>query len=156
MALHRVDREVEHGGDLFQGLVEHVLEDHYTALRSRKLRKPRHRCFDGLPSHHHLHRIWALRIGDLLGRLDELGRADRAAAQKVDRAVVGNAEQPGAHGRVLLQFVQRDEGPGEGVLHDILAVDYRAHQPRAVAMKLRPQLAGERQELGLPRCGRRG
>src|SRR5947207_550512 len=38
MGLYRVDREVEHGGDLFQGLVEHVLEDHHAALRSLKLR----------------------------------------------------------------------------------------------------------------------
>src|SRR5262245_6431112 len=156
MGLHRVDSEVEHGGYLFLGLVEHVLEDHHTALHSRKLRKSRHRCFDRFPSHHYLHRISALRIGDLLGRLNRLGRTDRATAQKVERAVVGNAEQPGAHGSVPLQFVQRDEGPGEGVLHDILAVDHRAHQPRAVAMKLRPQFVGERQELGLPRCGRRG
>ena len=37
MALHRVDREIEHGGDFFQGLVEHVLEDHHAALHGRKL-----------------------------------------------------------------------------------------------------------------------
>ena len=51
-----------------------------------------------------------------------------------------------------------DEGPGEGVLHHILAVDHRAHQPRAVAVKLRPQLAGERQELrpGAPWAARMG
>ncbi len=141
MGLHRIDREVEHGGDLLQGLIEHVLEDHHAALHGRKLYEPRHRGFDRLPSHHHLHRIWALRIGDLVGRLDGLGRADRAAAQQVQRAVVGDPEQPGAQRRGLLQFVQGDEGPSEGVLHHILAIDHRAHQARAVAVKLRPQLA---------------
>jgi hypothetical protein len=34
MSLHRVDRKVEHSGDLFQGLVEHVLEDHHAARTS--------------------------------------------------------------------------------------------------------------------------
>ena len=147
MSLYRVDREVEHGGDLFQGLVEHVLEDHHAALHGRKLHEPRHRCFDRLPSHQHLHGIWALRIGDLVGRLDGLGSADRAAAQEVERAVVGDPEQPGAHWRGLLQLVERDEGPGEGVLHHVLAVDHRAHQASAVAVKLRPELVGERQKL---------
>ena len=146
MSLHRVDREVEHGGDLFQGLVEHVLEDHHTALHGRKLHEPRHRRFDRLSPHQHLHRIWALRVGDLVG-----GRADRAAAQKVERAVVGDPEQPGAQWRHLLQLVNGDEGPGEGVLHHILALDHRAHQARAVAVKLRPQLIGKRQEFGVAR-----
>jgi hypothetical protein len=48
-----------------------------------------------------------------VGRLDGLGRADRAAAQQVQRAVVGDPEQPGAEWRVLLQLVQGDEGPGK-------------------------------------------
>jgi hypothetical protein len=39
--------------------------------------------------------VWALRIGDLMGRLDGLGRADRAAAQQVQR----RARLPPAHGR---------------------------------------------------------
>ena len=89
-----------------------------------------------------------------MSRLDRLGRADRAAAQQVQRAVVGDPEQPGAKRRGLLQLVEGDEGPGEGVLHHILALDHRAHQARAVAVKLRPQLIGERQELGLARRGR--
>jgi hypothetical protein len=127
VSLHRVDREVEHSGDLFQGLVEHVLQDHYTALYGRKLYEPRHRSFNRLPAHHHLHRILPFRIGDLVGRLDGLGRADRAAAQKVQRAVVGDPEQPGAKRPAFLQLVQGSEGPSEGVLHHILAIDHRAH-----------------------------
>ena len=85
-----------------------------------------------------------------MGRLDGLGRADRAAAQQVKR-VVGDPEQPGAQWRRLLQLVHGDQGPGEGVLHHILALDHRAHQARAVAVKLGPQLIGKRQEFGVAR-----
>ena len=46
-----------------------------------------------------------------------------------------------------LQFLQRHESAGERVLHDVLAVDHRSHQTRAIAVQLGPQLAGERQEL---------
>ena len=84
-----------------------------------------------------------------MGRLDWLGRADGAAAKEIERTVVRNAEQPGAQRRCLLQLVERDQGSGEGVLHHILAVDHRAHQARAIAVKLRPQCVGERPELRL-------
>src|SRR6516225_4723728 len=151
VSLYRIDREIEHGGDFFQRLVEHVLEDHDAALHGRKLCEPRHRCFDRLPPHHRLHRIWNFRIGKFLRRLDGLSRADRTAAQEIKRTVVGDTKQPGAHWRALLQLVERDEGAGESVLHYILAIDHRAHQPRAVAVELRPQLFGERQELCLSR-----
>jgi hypothetical protein len=149
--LHRVDREVEHRGNLFQRLVEHVLEDHHTALHCRELHEPRHRRFDRLSPHQHLHRIRASRIGDLVGRLDGLGRADRTAAQQVKRPVVRDPEQPGAQGRHLLQLIHGEEGPDEGVLHHILALDHRAHQACAVTVKLGPQLIGKCQELGVAR-----
>jgi hypothetical protein len=44
-------------------------------------------------------------------------------AQQVQRAVVGDPEQPGAEWRVLLQLVQGDEGR-EGILHHILGLDH--------------------------------
>jgi hypothetical protein len=52
-----------------------------------------------------------------VSRLDGLGRADRAAAQQVQRAIMGDPEQPGAERWGLLQLVEGDEGTGEGVLH---------------------------------------
>jgi hypothetical protein len=61
------------------------------------------------------------------------------------------AEQPGAQGRHLLQLIHGEEGPDEGVLHHILALDHRAHQARAVAVKLGPQLIGKCQEFGVAR-----
>ena len=77
------------------------------------------------------------------GSLDRFGHAHRAAAQQVERAVVRDAEQPGPKRRRLpSKLVQRHEGPGERVLHDILAVDDRSHQARAIAVQLGPQLAG--------------
>src|SRR5258708_1061003 len=92
----------------------------------------------GWPAQEFLQRVWALRIGDLLGCLDGLCRADRAAAQQVQRTVVGDPEQPGAHRRDLLQLVEGDEGAGEGVLHHILTIDHRAHQARTIAVKVGP------------------
>src|SRR4029077_16955055 len=77
VGLHRVDREVEHGGDLLQGLVEHVFKNHHAALHRRKLREPRHCGLDRLPSHHYLQRIWTLWVGNLMRRLNGLGCTDR-------------------------------------------------------------------------------
>ena len=63
-------------------------------------------------------------------------------------AIRNSQARSGAH---LLQLVHRDEGPGEGVLHHILALDHRAHQACAVAVKLGPQLIGKRQEFAVAR-----
>src|SRR5580700_7535340 len=46
MAFHRVNGEVEEGSNLYQRLVEHVLQDDDTALEGGELRKARHRGFD--------------------------------------------------------------------------------------------------------------
>ena len=54
MAFHRVNREVEEGSDLYQRLVEDVLQDDDTALEGGELRKARHRGFDRLLAHQHL------------------------------------------------------------------------------------------------------
>jgi hypothetical protein len=156
VGLHRIDREVEQSGDFLQRLIEHVLENHHASLHNRKLHESRHRSFDHLTPHKYLLWIWTPWIDDLAGRLDGFGRANRAATQQVDRAVVSNLEHPGAQRRDLLQFVQGDVCASEGVLHHILTLDHRAHQARAVAVQLRPQLAGERQELRLARRRRRG
>ena len=66
-----------------------------------------------------------------------IGSAARIARLRsgVLGAVVGDPEQPGAERRGLLQLVQGNEGPGEGVLLHILALDHRAHQARAVAVR---------------------
>ena len=156
MGLDRIDREVKQGGDLFQGLVQHVLEDDHAPLHGRKLHEPRHRRLDRFPPHQRLHRVRAFRIGDLVSRLDRLGRADRFGAHEVQRPVVGDPEQPRPQRRRLLQLVQCDKGAGEGVLHHVLAVDHRAHQAGCVTVKLRPELGGERQEIGATRGRRRG
>jgi hypothetical protein len=67
----------------------------------------------------------------------------RPAAQQVEGAVVGYPEQPGSKRRRLLQALQRHESPDERVLHDVLAVDDRSHETRAIAVQLGPQLAAQ-------------
>jgi hypothetical protein len=102
MALHGVDREVEQRGDLRQLFVEHVLQDDDAALHGGKLRKARHRGPDRFPAHQHFHRVRAGLVDDIRGGFDRLSPADRPAAQQVERAVMGDPEQPGAHWRVVL------------------------------------------------------
>ena len=62
---------------------------------------------------------------------------------------MGDAEQPGAHGRRSLQGLQRHEGARQAVLDDILAIHDRAGQSGAIAVQLRPQIADQREEFGL-------
>ena len=66
--------------------------------------RARHRRFDRLSPHQHLHRIWALRVGDLVG-----GRADRAAAHR-SSARLWAIRNTGAQWRKHLQLVHGDEG----------------------------------------------
>ena len=146
MALHGVDREVEEGGDLDQRLVEHVLQDDDAPLERGELRKARHRGLDRFLAHQHLHGVRAGRVGDIRGGVDRFGHAHRPAAQQVEGAVMGDPEQPGSKRRRLLQVLQRRESPNERVLHDVLAVDDRSHETRAIAVQLGPQLAGQGEE----------
>jgi hypothetical protein len=147
MGLHGVDREVKKCCDLRQLFVEHILQDDDAALHGRKLGKARHRGLHRFLTHQHLYRVGARLVGDIGGGVDRLGPAHRAAAQQIECAVVRDPEQPGSKRRHLLHLLQRHKGPGECVLHDILAVDDRSHETRAIAMQLGPQLAGESEQL---------
>jgi hypothetical protein len=60
---------------------------------------------------------------------------------------MSNPEQPGSKRRLLVQILQRHESPDERVLYDVLAVDDRSHETRAVTVQIGPQLAGQREEL---------
>src|SRR5260370_42010187 len=60
---------------------------------------------------------------------------------------MGDPKQPGSKRRHLLQILQRHESPDQRVLHDVLAVDDRSHQTRAVAVQLGPQFVGQREKL---------
>ena len=74
-----------------------------------------------------------------------MGSAGRIARlRKTSSARLWAMRNSQARWRALVQFVERDEGADESVLHHIFAVDHRAHQPRAVAVKLRPKLFDER------------
>ncbi len=156
MGLHGVDREVEKIGDLTQRLIEHVLQDDDAALHGGEFRKARYRGLDRFLAHQHLHGVWACRVGDVRGGLDRLSHAHRPATQQIDGAVMGDPEQPGSKRRHLLHLLQRHESPGERVLHDVLAVDDRSHETRAITMQLGPQLAGQGKELRPAVAVRRG
>src|SRR5258708_28551588 len=69
---------------------------------------------------------------------------------------MSDPEQPGSKLRRLLQVLQSHKSPGERVLHDILAVDHRSQETRAIAVQLGPQLAGLREEPRPAVAGRRG
>jgi hypothetical protein len=80
MAFHRVDCEIEEGGDLYQRLVEHVLQDDDAALEGGKLDKARHRGFDRFLVHQHLQGVGLGRVGEVRCGIDRLGQAHLAAA----------------------------------------------------------------------------
>ena len=88
MRLHAIDREVEQIGNIFQRLVEHVLEDDDAALHEGKLRKARNRRLDRFLTHQGLHRVRARLVGDVGGGFDRLSPAHRAATQEIERAVM--------------------------------------------------------------------
>ena len=127
-------------------MVEHVLEDDHAALGGRQLDEARHRHADRFLAHQGLQRIGRLGIGRVLGGLDRLGGAHGSAAQQVEGLVVGDAEQPGAQGRGGLQRIEGGEALGDGVLHHVLAVDHRAGQAGAVAVKVGAQFGDEGEE----------
>src|SRR5277367_3919754 len=60
---------------------------------------------------------------------------------------MSNLEQPGSKRRSFLKIFQRHESADERVLHDVLAVDDRSHETRAVAVQIGPQLTGQSEEL---------
>jgi hypothetical protein len=162
MTLHGVYREIKKSGDVDQRLVEHILEDDHAALQGRQFGKARHRGFDRFLAHQHLHGVGTGRVGDVRGGIDRFGRAHRPSAQQVERAVMGYPKQPGSKRRLLLHVfqlkvfqlkvfplnvTQRSKGPDHCVLHDVLAVDHRSHQTRAIAMQFGPQLLGQSEKL---------
>src|SRR6202011_6022110 len=74
---------------------------------------------------------------------------------------VGDPEQPWSKRRRLLQalflkLLQRHESADERVLHDVLAVDDRSHETRAIAMQFGPQRVGQSEELRPAVAVRRG
>ena len=123
MGLHGVNREVEEGSDLYQGLVEHVIQDDDNTLDGGELDKARHRGFYRLLVHQHLQGVGLGQVGNIRGDVDRFGHAHLATAQQVERAVMSNAEQPGSKRRRLLQIFHRHESTDERVLHDVLAID---------------------------------
>ena len=78
-----------------------------------------------------------------------LGEPAAVALQEVERGVVRDAKQPRPQRRQLVgeREPERVERLRERVLHDVLALDHRAGEPRAVAMQLGPDGGDHREEL---------
>src|SRR6185369_14401495 len=79
--------------------------------------------------------------------IERFGHAYFPLPQQVDGPVVRDAEQPGPQWRRRIEPGERRHRIGEGDLHHVFTVQYRTHEPRAVAMQLGTQRAGERDEL---------
>jgi len=81
------------------------------------------------------------------GVVERLAHAAVVAAQMVDGAMVGDAEQPRAQRGHARQVGQQVVGACQCVLHDVLAVDHRTGHACAVAVQFRAQVGHQRQEL---------
>jgi hypothetical protein len=79
MGFHGVNRKVEESSDLYQRLVESVLQDDDATLEGGELDKARHRCFDRLLAHQHLQGVGLGRVGNV-SRADRFGHARLASA----------------------------------------------------------------------------
>jgi hypothetical protein len=146
----RLDRwhaELELGGDLLERMVEYVLEDHAAALRRRERQEAAERGLHRLLPGERVVGLELRGAGDLGRGLERLAAAHALVPPMVDRPVVGDAEQPGAQGRHLLELRQLVVRPGQRLLDHVLTVGGRAGHACAVAVQLRADVLDQRQEL---------
>jgi hypothetical protein len=71
----------------------------------------------------------------------------RAAAQEIERGVMGDAEQPAFRVVEDAGIRQRNKGLHQGVLDNVLSIDGSAGHARAISMKLWTNLAHQPFEL---------
>ena len=93
----RLDRrhaELELGGDLFERMVEHVLQDHAAALRRCQRQEAAERGLHRLLSRERVVGLEPGFAGELGGGVERLAGADALVPPVIDRPVVGDAEQP--------------------------------------------------------------
>jgi hypothetical protein len=124
------------GADLFERIAEHVHKDHARTLRHRQAHERAQRggcdCAALLD---------ADRVDDRVQILVGASRIlARPPAQKIERRVVRNAEQPSFD--IIDWFAVRKcfDGLHARLLQDVFAVDGRAGHARAITMQFRPQL----------------
>ena len=119
--LHAAQCRVDELGNLLERVVEDVLQQHAGAF----LRRQR--------DHQMLDRASEIRA-DRIGRRNEVGRHRRrlgfhlnaAPAQKIDAAIVGDAEQPRRQRPLVVEGVELAIGLEQRLLHDVLAVEHRS------------------------------
>jgi len=143
---HRRQRQIEQRADLLERMTEHVLEHDGAPLRRREVDESRDRCARRLLARERVVRIGRGVRGFAHGVVDRLAHAHVVTLQKIERAAMRDAEQPGTHMRHRFHLRQRVVRAGQRVLHDVLAVADRPDHARAVAMQLGADLADELQE----------
>ena len=153
-SLDRRHAAVHDPADFLQGIAEHVHEDDAAALRSRKTHESAQAGGCDL----------AIAGGDcwiddhVRILVDASGLLSGAAAQKVQRRIVGDAKQPAFRMGNRLRLRKGLDRLHQRFLDHILAVDDRAGHPGAVTMQFRSQL-GEKTiqgRAGVSRAGNGG
>ena len=116
-AAHRGINELR---DVFQRVIEDVLEEHAGALHRRKRQ---HEAFDGLAEGRP--RRVDRRDGVGLRRTGLCVLPDLTAAHEIDTPIVSNPEQPRSQRPVIVKGVQLAIGLEQCLLKDVLAVHHR-------------------------------
>ena len=145
-SLHRLDAELEQQGNFLQRIIQHVLENHTTALRGRQLEEARHRGAHGLLAREHA--LWPLIVvRELDCDLNGFAHSSLIAPQAIKRPVVRDAKEPRAQGWNLFELRELVISTRQTVLDDILALCDRAHHARAVAQQIGPHLGNKGEEF---------
>ena len=127
--------------NLLEGIVQHVLQNDGAALTDGQGHEARQRGAHQLG-------ICAGFLDRLLRELrDRLDEAALVATKKIQGRIVRDAKEPGPQRRQLRRQAGRVERLGERLLDHVLAVDRGAHQARAIAVQLGPQISDQGVEL---------
>ena len=146
VGFYRGHRALEHLRDLLERMAEHIHQDDAAALGHRQAHQGAQAGGRGLAA---LDR--AVGIGDRLQRLVAVldALAAGAAAQEIQRRVVGDAEQPALDVGERAGMREGLDRLDQRLLQHVLAVDHRARHAGAIAVQPRPQLGQQPLELCL-------
>jgi len=124
-------------------MAEHVLQDHAASLHGYELGEARDRRARRLIAREQFFGIVRFARRRIARGVEGLAHATIVAPKVVERAVVGDLEEPGTKRRYGFELGKRVVRPSEGLLHDVLSVGDRSRHARAVAMQVRSQLGHE-------------
>ena len=134
--LHRGQAEIHDIADFAQGAAEHIHQDHAGALGERKPHEGAQAGAGDLAAQDVIGRVG--NHVHLLAQLECLLAV--ALAQKIQRGVVRDPEQPSPRVADCAGGCERLHRLDQRILQHVLAVDHRADHARAIAMQFRPHL----------------